>query len=239
MNMTTTLTMNLSFRHNGGRASPCPRTVLSAPRNLSETVYYVDYHDMRLISLDAEMIDETDGSAEIQAEWLDRVLTESDRKWSAVFIHFPFFSTRPGRHNPELVEIFKPIIDKHKVDIVLQGHDHGYARGMVYNIPEGLNMQEAESGTVYVVSVSGPKMYAVADLDWDERRATGTQLFQLIRVDGDTLSYEAYTATGALYDAFDLTKTADGPNTMTNRIPADFEERWIKDYDQPPVHRQD
>lgn len=207
--------------------------------NLSETVYYVDYQDMRLISLDADMITDVEESAAIQAAWLDRVLSENDRKWTAVFLHKPFFSTRPGRVNPELLEIFKPIIEQHRVDIVLQGHDHGYARGMVYNIPEGVSTQEATSGTVYVVSVSGPKMYPVGDLDWSDRSATGTQLFQLIRVDGDTLSYEAYTATGALYDAFDLTKSDTGPNLLENRIPADVPERWIPDFEQPSVHRSE
>jgi acid phosphatase type 7 len=36
------------------------------------------------------------------------------------------------------------------------------------------------------------------------------QLFQAISVDGGELTYRAYTATGALYDAFRLSKSVRG-----------------------------
>ncbi|MEM8967144.1 MAG: serine/threonine protein phosphatase, partial [Bacteroidota bacterium] len=54
--------------------------------------------------------------------------------------------------------------------------------------------------------------------DWDDYEATrdraaeNTQLFQLISIDGETLRYEAYTAIGELYDAFELVKQEKGPN---------------------------
>lgn len=47
------------------------------------------------------------------------------------------------------------------------------------------------------------------------RAGEGTQLYQVIRVDGDTLSYKAFTALGDLYDAFNLVKQGEGkPNRM-------------------------
>jgi hypothetical protein len=52
-----------------------------------------------------------------------------------------------------------------------------------------------------------------------DRRAANTQLFQIITINGNTLSYGAYTATGELYDAFDLVKTANAPNKLVNKIP--------------------
>jgi hypothetical protein len=77
----------------------------------------------------------------------------------------------------------------------------------------------ATSGTVYVVSVSGPKMYKVDRENWMARSASRTQLYQVIRVDGNRLNYEARTAQGNLYDAFELTKRAGKSNKLTNRIP--------------------
>ena len=53
-----------------------------------------------------------------------------------------------------------------------------------------------------------------------EQNETGepaTQLFQLITVDGDKLSYESYTATGELYDAFDLIKRDKGATLFIER----------------------
>jgi hypothetical protein len=106
----------------------------------------------------------------------------------------------------------------------LQGHDHAYGRGTVSNIPTGKRVSDANSGTVYVVSVSGPKMYDLSDDPWMQRKARNTQLFQVISIQGDKLQYEAYTAHGELYDAFDLIKSGKKPNKLVNRIP-DTKER--------------
>ncbi len=100
--------------------------------------------------------------------------------------------------------------------------DHAYARSglMTANDPEGAApQQDVRSGTVYVVSVSGPKMY---DLGWRpfmHRSAEGVQLYQIVTVDGRQLRYEARFATGVLYDAFSLEKQAAGPNRLVDRIP--------------------
>ncbi|MEO0332410.1 MAG: metallophosphoesterase, partial [Bacteroidota bacterium] len=86
----------------------------------------------------------------------------------------------------------------------------------------GLNTRD-QTGTVYVVSVSGGKMYQLRE-GWEylgaqhDRAAENTQLFQVIDVNADTLTYQAYTATGELYDAFDLIKSSDGgPNRFVER----------------------
>lgn len=191
----------------------------NGPKGLEETCYQINYPNFKIISLDAEQIDESPALRDAQVQWLDSILTNDPRKWTAITLHYPFYSTNPRRDNPELREYFKPIVDKHQVDIVLQGHDHAYGRGMVQNVPTGGQVVSAESGTMYVVSVSGPKMYDVSDDPWMKRRAANTQLFQLISIEGDELLYEAYTATGKLYDAFSLQKRDGASNQLVNRIP--------------------
>lgn len=193
---------------------------LNGPKGLEETCYVINYSSLKVVSLDAEQIDESPYYKEKQARWLDSVLTKDPRKWTAVTIHYPFYSTKPNRDNEELRAAFKPILDKHRVDIVLQGHDHAYGRGMVNNVSSGAGVKDPKSGTMYVVSVSGPKMYDVSNDPWMARKARNTQLFQIINIEGDKLSYEAYTASGELYDAFDLLKSAKKPNKLVNRIPA-------------------
>jgi hypothetical protein len=80
------------------------------------------------------------------------------------------------------------------------------------------------SGTMYVVSVSGPKMYDISDDPWMQRKARNTQLFQIITIQDSKLSYKSYTAAGELYDAFDLLKSKNKPNKLVSRIP-DSKER--------------
>ncbi|MBN1479883.1 metallophosphoesterase family protein [candidate division KSB1 bacterium] len=184
---------------------------------LEETCFYVDYQNLRIISIDAEMLDEIETFETAQAKWLNQILTDNPQKWTALTLHFPFYSTKPNRDNPRLREVFRPIIEKHAVDIVLQGHDHAYGRGMLA-IPSALDSTQI-SNTMYVVSVSGPKMYDISENEWMRRRARNTQLFQVITIADDTLRFAAYTATRELYDAFDLVKRADGKNRLINRIP--------------------
>lgn len=191
----------------------------NGPKGLEETCYAVNYANLKVISLDAEQIDESPQFLQKQARWLDSVLTKDPRRWTAITFHYPVFSTKPNRDNENLRKHFKPLLDKHRVDIVLQGHDHAYGRGMVSNVPTGKNVKDA-SGTVYVVSVSGPKMYDISSDPWMQRRGRNTQLFQLITIEGDKLSYAAFTARGELYDAFDLLKEKNRPNKIVERIPA-------------------
>jgi hypothetical protein len=74
-------------------------------------------------------------------------------------------------------------------------------------------------GAVYVVSVSGPKMYDNGKLPVMKRVAEDTQLYQIIHVDGNTIRYEARTAKGDLYDAFRLVKQPSGKNELIEEVP--------------------
>lgn len=192
------------------------------PRNgaagVEESSYYLDIQGVRIVALNSNE------KREEQAEWLDQLLSDNPNRWTICTFHHPIFSAAGSRDNPELRELWQPIFDKHKVDLVLQGHDHSYARS---NLITGVNAQAGESGTVYVVSVSGPKMYELKPTDekWWARAAEDTQLYQIIRIDGDRLSYESHTARGHVYDAFELVKREGAPNELIDKAPNEPERR--------------
>jgi hypothetical protein len=48
-----------------------------------------------------------------------------------------------------------------------------------------------------------------------DKTAEATELYQIVDVDGDRLKFRTYTASGKLYDGFDLQKGADG-NHLTD-----------------------
>ncbi|MEM9898724.1 MAG: metallophosphoesterase, partial [Pseudomonadota bacterium] len=70
---------------------------------------------------------------------------------------------------------------------------------------------------------------------WDEyyasddvklvRKAENTQFFQVVTIDGDELSYKAWTATGRLYDDFVMTKNRRGRKKITKGATSTMEER--------------
>jgi 3',5'-cyclic AMP phosphodiesterase CpdA len=172
---------------------------------LEETNYWFDIQGVRIVSLNSN-----EHQME-QAAWLDKLLANNPNNWTILTFHHPILSTARGRDNKELREMWQPVFDKYRVDMVLTGHDHTYGRS---NVATGTSTQKG--GTVYVVSVSGPKMYSLEREDWMERAAEDTQLYQIIRIDGKQLRYEAKTARGVLYDAFTLTKANGKPNKISN-----------------------
>jgi hypothetical protein len=181
---------------------PVPRNGLDA---LAATTYTVDMMGVRFVVLDSTAALEL-GQVETQTAWLAKVLVQGDPLWTVVIHHHPMMSVTAGRDNAPLREHWQPLFEKHGVDLVLQGHDHAYGRGEVPG-PSG-----SSHGTVYVVSVAGPKQYLLSDRARAAMSRVGedTQLYQLVHVDRDRLRYESKTATGARYDAFDLVRRRDG-----------------------------
>jgi hypothetical protein len=203
----------------------------NGPKGMKETVYTFEHQGLRVIGLNSNLRDSTE--LRRQTKWLENTLAASDARWTVVTMHHPMFSSSEGRSNERLRKTWTPLFDEYQVDLVLQGHDHTYARGRVKNLQQGVNTRSPVGGTVYVNSVSGAKMYEIREDRWEqyesiemERAAENTQLFQIVRVGQDTLRYRSHTATGEPYDAFNLIKQAGNqPTKMVELPPARTEER--------------
>ena len=197
----------------------------NGPDGLQETVYYTNYQGVLFVVLDSTLALEDEALAASQAAWLDALLTTQARRWTIISHHHPMFSVSLGRDNPVLRAHWKPVFDRHGVDLVLQGHDHTYGRGTgsagATNVAEGAQVTDASAGTVYVVSVAGPKMYLVTDEARAQMARTGedVQLFQIIEVQQDRLLYESRTAIGEIYDAFEIVRDAEGGRRILDRQP--------------------
>lgn len=200
--------------HEENEDTPQERRVLSPhwpvtfalPRNgapgWEKTTYWFDYQGVRFVVLDGTAILDQ-GAGPAQAAWLERTLAANPHRWSVVQIHQPLYAMRFDRDYAPLREHLAGVLRRHKVDLVLQGHDHAYGRRP---------LDEDRTTPQLVLSVAGAKQYRVGPMALGTMRpvAEDTQLFQVLRFDGDILRYEARTATGRLYDAFEL--HADGEN---------------------------
>ncbi|HVJ83763.1 MAG TPA: metallophosphoesterase family protein [Planctomycetia bacterium] len=191
------------------------------PAGLEETVYRVDYQGVRFLCLNSNERHEE------QTPWLEAQLKDNPCRWTIASFHHPMHSSARGRDNLKLRQLWQPLFDKYRVDLALTGHDHTYARSGLMesdNVPTGAAAR-APGGTVYVVSVSGPKMYRLDREDFMRRAGEDVQLYQIISINGDKLEYEARTAVGVLYDGFTLTKKPGAANELVDRIPATPERR--------------
>jgi hypothetical protein len=192
------------------------------PESLHETVYTVDYQGVRFIVLNSNR------EVEAQIPYLEEKLQEAGPVWRIVSFHHPLFSPGGDRNNASLRAAWKPLFDRFGVDLVLQGHDHTYARGQV-PVLGAAGFEEDSFNTLYVTSVSGSKMYEIDEGKFEvfagdgyvhARQAENTQFFQVISIDGAELTYEAYTATGELYDRAIISKDiATGEKRIEQQIP--------------------
>jgi len=183
------------------------------------TTYFTDYQGVRFIVLDGTSAIDL-GTMKAQTAWLDATLASSKAKWNVVLFHQPVFTCARPQDTSEVKAAWKPVFEKRKVDLVLQGHDHCYSRltseaGREASAEARKN--GAIQGPVYLVSVTGSKMYGLNDRarTQPDKTAEATELYQVVDVDGDRLKFRTFTASGKLYDGFDLEKRADG-NHLTD-----------------------
>ena len=177
---------------------------------LHETVYTVDYQDIRIIVLNSN------GMLKEQTQYVEQQLKKSTAKWNIITCHHSVFSPAEGRDFEYARKKWKPLFDEFNVDLVLNGHDHTYARGHVPTISTTKGSKNL--GTIYVTSVSGPKQYP---LDREQikryskegyqldKSAEQTQFFQVITIENNKLIYVAYNALGEEYDRAVIIKDFD------------------------------
>jgi 3',5'-cyclic AMP phosphodiesterase CpdA len=211
--------------------TPLWRPQFTLPENgiseLPETNYYFDFQGLRVIILNSNI------EIEKQSEWLKRVLENNPNRWTVAVFHHPIYTgCNKNRDNKEIRNAWNPLFNQYQVDIVLTGHDHTYARG---HSPEQKDLSSsARTGPVYIVSVSGPKLYQVNQNRWMDRAAENTQLYQIISIDNNILDYKAYTVIGEIYDAFQIKKNKKGRKTFVDLQPRNLPERTFKNTSPAP-----
>jgi 3',5'-cyclic AMP phosphodiesterase CpdA len=184
----------------------------NGPEGLEGQSYYVDYQGVRLIALDVNVYAAKQDSdfrkalAARQTAWLEKALSGNPNRWTIVVQHQPVYNISRERSAPAMQAVLVPLFDKYHVDLVLAGHDHAYGR--THALRGGKVAAPGTSGTIYAVSVSGPKMYELtpANPALLEKSLKDSQLFQVIAIDGGRLSYQAYTIDGTVVDKFELRK---------------------------------
>lgn len=204
------------------RLGPYWRAQFALPSNgadpVKATTYYTDYQGVRFIILDGTAAIDL-GTMKAQTDWLDATLASSKANWNVVLFHQPVFTCARPNDTKEIKAAWKPVFEKRKVDLVLQGHDHCYSRLTSEAGREASAKARADGklqGPVYLVSVTGSKMYRLNDRapNQPDKIAEATELYQIVDVAPKRLRFRTYTASGKLYDGFNLDRTADG-NRLT------------------------
>jgi hypothetical protein len=214
------------------RVSPIWRAQFTVPSNgpvgvedLRQQCYYVDYQGVRLLALDVNAFANEDFVAgdrerirKALLAWLTETLGTNPNRWTIVVQHQNVYSIAKDRDYAQMRATLVPLFDRYGVDLVLQGHDHAYGR--TRKLAAGKPVAASAPGTIYVTSVSGPKMYALtvkATRPLMAKLVPDAQMYQVVAVDGNRLVYHAFTTEGVLVDRFDLSRPARAVSTLTDR----------------------
>ena len=189
------------------------RAFFELPRNgpsgiAPDLVYHFEAGDACFAVLDSTLAAYDALAAQTQTEWLDRVLAETKASWKFVLLHHPLYPSHPWRDIPSLRERLVPIIDKHHVDFVLQGHDHAYQR--TYPMRGHARARAPSDGTIYLVAVSGDKFVDQTRRDYVEVGKSNISTYQTFEIDpkSSRLTYRAWTEDGTVVDELSIVKAA-------------------------------
>jgi hypothetical protein len=98
------------------------RGVFALPGDNGEKWYSYDWGRIHFVALD------TEASYATQAAWLDGDLAATALPWKVVYFHRPPYSSGQHGSDTSLRRAFAPVFEKHRVQLVLAGHDHNYER---------------------------------------------------------------------------------------------------------------
>lgn len=174
-------------------------TVFPYPYKWDAGSYFFDYGFVRLVVLNSnEKVDE-------QGRWLDSLLSKTQQPWVILVSHHPVFSGARKRLNKGLQDNWLPVIKKYqnKIGLVLQGHDHTYARG---GLPGRRGTVNKPQQPVFTVTVIGDKRYSLNRQDWMDIAYADVSSYQYIVATRNKIIYKAFSETGTLIDCFEIEK---------------------------------
>ena len=156
----------------------------------NEQWYSVDYGNAHFICLSTE----TDLSGD-QRDWLEADLAAAAEwaTWIFVFFHQPPYSSGEHGSNPYVRGAWCGLFETYEVDIVFNGHDHHYERGLV-------------NGVYYIVTGGGgAPLHNVGTSDWTIY-AESTLHFCNLTVESSLLTVETIKPDGTVIDPFTIQK---------------------------------
>lgn len=137
-----------------------------------------------------------------QRDWLEDQLKRSSARWKILILHHPLFSTR-GSNNLIQRWVFNDLIEEYGVDLVMQGHEHAYARMTRYDDGNG-----KPATPVYTVSHCSPKNYYIQFDDRFDKFGISSRYYQTVSIVDDTLTMAAYEVySHSLYDSLRIVKS--------------------------------
>lgn len=150
-----------------------------------------------------------------QAQWLDEALGDSKATWKIVMLHKPPYSSDENDygdtyetrsvHGDFNARMLVPIVEKHGVDVVWNGHIHTYER--TWPLRDGKPVADGE-GPIYMITGGGGghlENAAPVRTRYSAKVYRGHHYCNVL-INGDRMRIEAYDLNDRLFDWVELEK---------------------------------
>ncbi len=133
---------------------------INAPAEAGDLVYSVDYGVLKFVVLNLEFAGADEAVREQQREYLEAEVADAKNngQWVIVGFHKSIYSGASHIVDSDVIEARKywsPILSALDVDVVLQAHDHVYARGFVKGDGSRGEVEQDETGA-YISKDNAP-----------------------------------------------------------------------------------
>jgi hypothetical protein len=153
---------------------------------LPDLPYTKELPGVQLLFVDANRPDQA------QADWLEARLSERGPRFRVVVFHQPAWSCSNHDSDEEVDQFWVPVFERHRVALILNGHDHNYQRFV------------SDAGVTYVVTGGGGKgLYRLDECRGDEPRRVALAMrhhFTAVEVRARSLTLTAVADGGAVLD---------------------------------------
>jgi hypothetical protein len=156
----------------------------------NERWFSFDYGPVHFVGLDSNYVSPL---RLIQLIWLIKDLKSNNQPFTCVYFHYPVYSSGSHGSTFYLRLLWKPIFDYFNVDIVFNGHDHNYERGIVRDIN-------------YIVTGGGGAPLRSVGSSWWTIHSEKAYHYCLISSNSSFLSFQAIKADGTVIDTFSIQK---------------------------------
>lgn len=164
----------------------------------SKLYYSFEWGDAKFISIDSALF-AFYLPLGLATQWIENELASSTKTWNIVYFHVPMFSSGTHGDNKSLQNQLGPLLEKYKVSLVLQGHDHDYERT---NPIKKWNNDPNFKGIPYIVTGGGGAGTRSVGSSSYTAKAASEYHYMLCEVQGRTLTSTVKKIDGSVIDTF-------------------------------------
>ncbi|MCO6042393.1 metallophosphoesterase [Aeoliella sp. ICT_H6.2] len=183
-----------------------------------EYYYEFPYGDAQFFMIDSNR---NVGPGSEQYEWLDEQLGKSQAKWKFVCHHHPPYSsdendygdlwkTNKSSRGDLRARQLSTLYDKHKVDIVWNGHIHSYER--TWPVKDGQAADDQEGSIYMIVGGGGGNLETPGPYrPFFQNQVRRGHHYVMVHINGQTLELRSYDLDDRLFDTVQIKKPAATP----------------------------